>query len=115
MAVTQSVVFAYYVAYAILFEDVYKFSQYQVGMAFGPILVGGVLAVPAVAVFDRLTYQKARAAAIRSGTTVLPEKRLYPAMLGVILLPISLFVSIFHCYAFGNMYYSVAALDYVFR
>ena len=111
MAVTQSVVFAYYVAYAILFKDVYKFSQYQVGMAFGPILVGGVLAVPVVAVFDRLTYQKARAAAIHSGTTVLPEKRLSPAMLGVILLPISLFVSIFRFCAFGNMYYFVVAPD----
>jgi len=78
------------VAYAILFESVYGFTTYQVGMAFGPMVVGSIIAVPIVAVFDRTTYQPARAAAIRNGTTVLPEKRLYPAMLGTILMPISL-------------------------
>ncbi|KAE8443226.1 hypothetical protein EG329_002094 [Mollisiaceae sp. DMI_Dod_QoI] len=91
LAVTQSIIFAYYVGYALLFEKVYNFSQFHVGMAFVPLLVGSLLAVPVVAAFDRLTYQKARAHAIASGTTVHPETRLYPAMLGVILLPISLF------------------------
>jgi hypothetical protein len=81
-----------YVIYAILFEDVYHFSQYQAGLTFAPLLIGGLLAIPVMAVFDRLTYQKARAEAIRSGTEVHPEKRLYPAMLSVLLLPISLFV-----------------------
>jgi hypothetical protein len=63
-------------------------------MAFAPLLVGSLLAILVLALFDRLSYQKYRAAAIRSGSIVLPEKRLYPAMLGSILLPISLFVSI---------------------
>jgi hypothetical protein len=61
-------------------------------MAFAPLLVGSLLAVPVVAAFDKLSYQKAREHVIASGTTVHPEIRLYPAMLGVILLPISLFV-----------------------
>lgn len=91
LAVTQSVVFAYYVIYAILFEQVYHFSQYQAGLTFAPLLVGGLVAVPVMGLFDRLTYQTARAEAIRSGTEVQPEKRLYPAMLSVILFPISLF------------------------
>lgn len=56
------------------------------------MLVGGVIAVPIMGLFDKLTYQKARAEAIQFGGEVQPEKRLYPAMLGVILLPISLFV-----------------------
>jgi hypothetical protein len=81
-----------YVIYAILFEDVYHFSQYQAGLTFAPLLIGGLIAIPVMGVFDRLTYQKARAEAIRSGTEVHPEKRLYPVMLSVILLPISLFV-----------------------
>lgn len=87
-----------YVIYAILFEQVYNFSQYQAGLTFAPLLVGGIIAVPVMGLFDRLTYQTARAEAIRSGTEVHPEKRLYPAMLSVILFPISLFVSpmIFH-------------------
>ncbi|PMD43051.1 MFS general substrate transporter [Hyaloscypha variabilis F] len=91
LAVTQSVVFAYYVIYAILFEQVYHFSQYQAGLTFAPLLIGGLIAVPVMGLFDRLTYQTARAEAIRSGTEVQPEKRLYPAMLSVILFPISLF------------------------
>lgn len=94
LATTQSVVFAYYVAYAMMFEEVYGFTQYQVGMTFGALLVGTVLAVPIIGAFDRLSYQKARAAAIQAGTSVVPEARLYPAILGVILFPISLFVSI---------------------
>lgn len=61
-------------------------------MAFAPLLVGAILAVPVLALFDKLTYQKAREYAIASGATVLPERRLYPAMLSVILFPISLFV-----------------------
>jgi len=91
MAVNQSVTFAYYVIYAIVFKEVYGFSQYDVGMAFSPLLVGSILAIPAMAVFDKLTYQKARERAIASGSTVHPETRLYPTMLASILLPISLF------------------------
>jgi len=91
LAITQSVVFAYYVGYALLFERVYDFTQFNVGMAFGPLIVGTLLAGPVVALFDRLTYQKARAEALRTGATVAPEKRLYPAMLGSITLPVSLF------------------------
>jgi uncharacterized membrane protein YiaA len=64
-------------------------------MAFAPLLVGGVIAVPIIAAFDRLTYQKARERAKMTGTSVYPEIRLYPAMLGVILQPISLFVHIY--------------------
>jgi hypothetical protein len=63
-------------------------------MAFAPLLVGSLIAILVLGLFDRLSYQKYRTAAIRSGSVVLPEKRLYPAMLGSILLPISLFVSI---------------------
>jgi hypothetical protein len=93
LAVTQAVVFAYYVAYDMMFEEVYGFSQFQVGMAFSALLVGTVLALPVLALFDRLTYQKSRATAIQSGTTVVPEIRLYPAILGVTIFSIFLFVS----------------------
>lgn len=91
LAVTQSIVFCYYIAYALLFEEVYGFSQYQSGMAFGALAVGSVIAVPVIGLFDKLTYQKAREEAIRLGTTVAPENRLYPAMLSSFITPISLF------------------------
>ncbi|KAE9366457.1 MFS general substrate transporter [Stipitochalara longipes BDJ] len=91
LSVTQSIIFAYYIIYYILFKSVYGFDEYQVGMAFSPVLVGMVLAAPVVALFDRLMYQKARVHAIKSGESVHPEIRLYPTMLSVILQPISLF------------------------
>lgn len=92
LSVSQSIIFTYYVAYSLLFKDVYHFTSYQVGLAFAPLLVGSVLAMPIVAVFDKLTYQKAKQIAIRSGgPPVEPELRLYPVMLSAILLPISLF------------------------
>ena len=94
LAVTQSVVFAYYIAYALLFESVYGFTQYQVGMAFTPLLIGTLLAVPVVALFDKLTYRRV----VERGGKVRPELRLFPAMLGSVLLPASLFwyVTFFH-------------------
>jgi len=91
MAINQSITFAYYIIYAIVFKEVYGFSQYDVGMAFSPLLVGSILGIPIIIILDKLTYQKARERAIALRTTVHPETRLYPAMLGVILLPISLF------------------------
>ncbi|KAF7926036.1 uncharacterized protein EAE97_010336 [Botrytis byssoidea] len=91
MAITQSVVFSYLVSYANLFEKIYQQTPYEVGMAFCPLIIGSVTALPTIAVFDRLFYRKPRNEAIRTGTKVAPEKRLYPAMLGSITLPISLF------------------------
>ncbi|KAF7903893.1 hypothetical protein EAF00_001227 [Botryotinia globosa] len=91
MAITQSVVFSYLVSYANLFEKTYQQTPYEVGMAFCPLIIGSVTALPTIAIFDRLFYRKPRNEAIRTGTKVAPEKRLYPAMLGSITLPISLF------------------------
>ncbi|KAM0182088.1 hypothetical protein ACHAPC_006960 [Botrytis cinerea] len=91
MAITQSVVFSYLVSYANLFEKIYQHSPYEVGMAFCPLIIGSVLALPTIAIFDQLFYRKPRNEAIKTGTKVAPEKRLYPAMLGSITLPISLF------------------------
>ena len=91
LAITQAVLLAYYAAYVALFEQEYGFSQYQVGMAFGPLLVGSVLAVPIVAVFDKKMCQPVRTEAIASESEISSEKRLFPAMLGSITLPISIF------------------------
>jgi hypothetical protein len=79
------------VAYTLLFRDVYHFTNYQCGLAFAPLLVGSVVAMPIVLVLDKVTYQKAALIAKQSGGKVAPEKRLYPVMLSAILLPISLF------------------------
>ncbi|APA08312.1 hypothetical protein SS1G_13236 [Sclerotinia sclerotiorum 1980 UF-70] len=91
MAITQSVVFSYFVSYATLFQEIYHHSPYAVGMAFFPLIVGSITAIPTIVIFDQIFYRKPRIEAIRTGTKVAPEKRLYPAMLGSITLPISLF------------------------
>ncbi|TGO11847.1 hypothetical protein BTUL_0100g00250 [Botrytis tulipae] len=83
MAITQSVVFSYLVSYANLFEKTYQQTPYEVGMAFCPLVIGSVTALPTIAIFDRLFYRKPRNEAIKTGTKVAPEKRLYPAMLGL--------------------------------
>ncbi|KAM3077251.1 hypothetical protein ACMFMF_005159 [Clarireedia jacksonii] len=91
MAIMQSVLFSYFVSYAALFKNVYHHTPYQVGMAFSPLIIGSAVALPTLALFDRLFYRKFRTAALQTGTMIPPEKRLYPAMLGFIALPISLF------------------------
>ena len=92
LSVSQSIIFSYYVAYTLLFRDVYHFTNYQCGLAFAPLLVGSVVAMPIVMVLDKLTYRKAVLIAKQTGgPPVAPEKRLYPVMLSAILLPISLF------------------------
>jgi MFS family permease len=91
LAVFQAVLTCYYIAYAQIFEGVYQFTPYQVGMAFGPLLVGAVIALPLISIIDKFTYQRALAESVRLGTEVSPEERLYPTMLGAILLPASLF------------------------
>jgi hypothetical protein len=91
LAVTQSVVFSYYVSYALLFERIYSFTAYKVGLTFIPIVIGSLLAVPLISFIDKRTYQPLRAIAVANGTTVPPEKRLYPAMIGSFTLPVSLF------------------------
>jgi len=41
------------VAYGILFQTTYSFTPYQTGMAFAPMMVGSLLAVPTIAAIDR--------------------------------------------------------------
>ncbi|KAI1002924.1 hypothetical protein K3495_g5279 [Podosphaera aphanis] len=91
VSITQSVVFSYYVAYAFLFESVYGFTQWQVGMSFAPLVVGSFFSIPVVGLCDKLLYQKARQEAREKGLTIAPEKRLYPAMISSITMPISLY------------------------
>jgi MFS family permease len=90
-AVSQAILFCFYVAYPLILKGVYQFSDYEVGLAFLPLFIGSLLAVPVVAFFDKTKYQKEKELAAQEGRPVNPEARLYPAMVGCILEPISLF------------------------
>jgi hypothetical protein len=52
-------------------------------MAFTPISVGTILALPCMGYFDKIAYNKARTQDIASGTEVKPEERLHSSVLGV--------------------------------
>ncbi|KHJ33553.1 putative mfs transporter [Erysiphe necator] len=91
LAITQSVIFSYYIAYAYLFESVYGFTQIQVGMTFAPLVLGSLLAVPVVVLCDKCLYQKALRQAFDQNRKIAPEERLYPAMMSSFTMPISLF------------------------
>lgn len=78
-------------AYALASEMIYNFTHYKIGMTFGAGLVGSVLAMPVLGFFKKKSYELAVAKAAQAVTVVAPEKRLYPVMLGVVLLPISMF------------------------
>jgi hypothetical protein len=54
-------------------------------------LGGTIPALPCMSYFDKTIYQKARVEAIASGTEVEPEKRLHALILGVTIMPVSLF------------------------
>ncbi|RKF83052.1 putative transporter [Golovinomyces cichoracearum] len=91
LAVTQSVIFSYYIAYASIFEGVYGFTQLQVAITFVPLAIGSLFAVPVVVLCDKYLYQKLPRAVREQGSIKSPEDRLYPAMVSSFTMPISLF------------------------
>ncbi|TQS35037.1 hypothetical protein Golomagni_04554 [Golovinomyces magnicellulatus] len=91
LAVTQSVIFSYYIAYASIFEGVYGFTKLQVAMTFIPLAIGSLFAVPVVILCDKYFYQKLPRAVREQGSIMAPEDRLYPAMVSSFTMPISLF------------------------
>ena len=88
--VYQGVLYCFFIAFPLVFEGTYKFTQYQTGLAFLPLFIGSLLGLVCFIVADRLKYRPAVAKTEREGKSVSPE-RLYPAMMGSVLMPISLF------------------------
>jgi MFS family permease len=87
MAITQATLYAYYTTYPLLFSQIYHKDQYSASLAFTPILIGSLVSLPILWTFDHFTYRRTRL----SGAVLAAEKRLVPALLGVVLMPISLF------------------------
>lgn len=87
----QVMIYIFYAAYPYMLQQVYSFSNYHVGLAFLPLLVGTLLAVPILSVFHKRKFLVARAKAKEKGESVAPEERLYGAMVGGILMPVGLF------------------------
>lgn len=81
--------YVYYIAlpYVLIYE--YGFTLKEIGLSFLPMVVGSFLAVPAFIVIEKTLYQKAKLRSLDKKAP--PEARLYGAMIGSVLLPISLF------------------------
>lgn len=90
-SISISMVFFFYVAFPLVFEELYAFSPCHVGLSFLSLFVGSMLGLVIMSVLDKRAYQVAKAKAESEGRSVQPEERLYPAMLGGILLPVTLF------------------------
>ena len=93
VAFNTGVVFGFFDAFPIVFAGVYHFNPGQVGLTFLGLSLGFGLGVITFLVVDQLIYQKHYHASLREGHqgAVLPEHRLYSAMIGSIAMPISLF------------------------
>jgi MFS family permease len=90
-AINQAIVFCFFVAYPLIFQREYNFTLYQTGFTFVPLFIGSVLAVPIAAFFDKIKYQREKALAKQENRPIAPETRLYPAMVGSVMMPIALF------------------------
>lgn len=90
-AVYQAVLYCLYIAFPIVFQTVYGFTTYQVGLTFLPLLIGNVLGLGVIIFFDRVKYRPALVEAEKRGTTILPEERLWPGLFGSVVMPASLF------------------------
>jgi MFS family permease len=88
-----SVLFGFFDAFPFVFEGVYHFNTGESGLSFLGIGIGVIISTGIFILMDRLIYRKKTMERRKSGdmTQLPPEERLYPAMLGSMLLPISLF------------------------
>lgn len=92
-AFTFGVLFAFFTMVTWVYRTVYGFSVGKAGLVFLAIGCGSVVATVVFWVVDQYTYRKPMRVRMGRGEMGMlePEERLYSAMLGGVLLPISLF------------------------
>lgn len=93
VAFNFAVLFAFFASFPYVFESIHHFNTEDSGLVFLGIGVGCLLAVITCWICDRYLYQPQvrKSHAENKNGAVAPEYRLYPAMGGSLLLPISLF------------------------
>lgn len=86
-SIVLGIMYLFFGAFVYVFEKVYHFELYQIGLSFLGIGVGIVLAFFTNPFWRRLRQQQIE----KNGGVSEPEYRLPPAAFGAILLPVSLF------------------------
>ncbi|CEJ62737.1 hypothetical protein PMG11_11228 [Penicillium brasilianum] len=90
-SIALSVVFFFYIAFPLVFERLHSFSRYQSALSFLSLLIGSILGLVFMSIVNKIKFRKARDMMERYGVHMQPEELLYPAMVGGVLLPVSLF------------------------
>jgi MFS family permease len=87
------VLFAFFTAVTWVYRTVYAFTVGQAGLVFLSIGIGSIFATVLFIALDRLIYRRKTLARLAAGNDkpLPPEERLYAAMIGSFLLPLSLF------------------------
>lgn len=81
--------FSFFAAIPYIFGTIYQFNLEQEGLVFVSIIIGCFLALITILLCDTFIYN--RQTAQDQASSVAPEHRLYPAMIGSIGLPTGLF------------------------
>ncbi|KAJ5112013.1 MFS general substrate transporter [Penicillium argentinense] len=98
-SISLCVVFFFYIAFPMVFERLHGFSRYQSGLAFLSLLIGSILGLVYMTIVNKAKHRKAKDIMRQHGIPMQPEELLYPAMLGGVLLPVSLFWFAWTAYA----------------
>ncbi|OJJ42262.1 hypothetical protein ASPZODRAFT_147637 [Penicilliopsis zonata CBS 506.65] len=85
-----SVVLFFYIAFPLIYAEEYHFSLPQASVAYLSMFFGSLFGFCLLLCLDRGYYQPAKAKAAALGCVLEPEERLYPVIVGGILLPIGL-------------------------
>ena len=83
-----AIIFVFLDTFPLIFSTIYGFDDKQVGLSYLALLVGFVVATINFGVVDKTLYVKAMT---KTGSRAAPEKRLYCALIGSVLLPASQF------------------------
>ncbi|KAL9000711.1 MAG: hypothetical protein Q9169_000747 [Polycauliona sp. 2 TL-2023] len=92
-ALLLGVLYLFFGAFPIVFEDTHQFNLWQVGLSFSGLLVGIVIAIGSDPLWHRNYLRLVRNRELEGGDRgqTEPEYRLPPAIAGAILVPIGLF------------------------
>jgi MFS transporter, DHA1 family, multidrug resistance protein len=90
LALNFAVLFQWFITVPVALEGAFEFNIRQVGLAFIAAIVGVVLAAVTTGVLDRIMAPRAMKRDMETGVMNI-EYRLYPAMIGCLFMPVSLF------------------------
>ncbi|KAI7363038.1 synaptic vesicle transporter [Hortaea werneckii] len=93
VAINFAMLYAFFAAFPYVFEQIYGFGIRSTGLTFLGLGAGCIVGCALIITFSKLIFKRQvqKSIAAGQGGKVNPEARLYPAMIGSICLPVSLF------------------------